>query len=203
MPICTNESKIPTPLPLGGSAEVGRPRNRPRPLAATDFSEADRARFWSKVDRSPHPKGCWSWKGTLVHGNYGVLTIKHKPVRAHRAAYVLTHNTECPLFVCHGCDNPNCVNPDHLFAGTIQDNTADRDANGRSCKSDSHWTSVHPERIKHGSEIALSKLTEQNVSDIRKRAEAGEVQRRIAEDFNVTPTLICNIVKRKVWRHIP
>jgi len=77
---------------------------------------------WTPVTES----GCWLWTDYLVSGKYGHLTVNYKTLAAHRVSYEL-HVGEIPegLCVCHRCDVPFCVNPDHLFLGTHKDNTQD------------------------------------------------------------------------------
>lgn len=75
---------------------------------------------------------CWEWTGKLTKSGYGYIRYKGLQWRAHRLSYLLfkgDYNRE--LFVCHKCDNPKCVNPEHLFLGTCKDNTRDSIDKGR------------------------------------------------------------------------
>ena len=89
----------------------------------------DIARFWMKVKKT---NGCWEWQGALHPGGYGRFSIKQKMYRAHRISYWLENlNFASDLFICHKCDNPKCVNPDHLFSGSPKENTQDMIKKGR------------------------------------------------------------------------
>lgn len=146
-------------------------------------------RFWSKVDRSGGPDACWLWTAGLYASGHGKFVPEHgRTTPAHRFAWELA-NGPIPqyLFVCHNCpggDNPACVNPAHMFLGTVADNMQDAARKGR---------------MERGSARHSSKLTEEKVREIRRRAIAGEMNVTLAREFGVTPTLIGQIVKRTAW----
>src|SRR5678816_2871477 len=92
-------------------------------------------RFWSKVDQSGD---CWIWTAHHLSSGYGLIGTgsmrdgTRRGSLAHRVSWELAYGTiPDGLFVCHRCDNPSCVRPDHLFLGTCKDNAADSVAKGR------------------------------------------------------------------------
>jgi hypothetical protein len=97
------------------------------------MNENDKKRFWAKVDIPEDEDACWIWKGTR-RSNYGIFGVteggKRKMLSAHRVSF-FQYKGPTDLFVLHRCDNPPCVNPAHLFAGTHQDNMDDMYAKGR------------------------------------------------------------------------
>lgn len=90
-------------------------------------------RFLAKVRRT---KTCWLWRGTMM-GGYGVLWVNGRYVRAHRFSYEQEHNVALDRreFICHACDNPICVRPQHLFVGNAQINALDAFAKGRNARA--------------------------------------------------------------------
>lgn len=125
--------------------------------------------------------GCWEWTASRDTGGYGAFGIDGKLKRAHRVAFELTKGAIPDGFcVLHRCDNPGCVNPAHLWVGTVADNMADKAAKGR----------------------ISAKLTESGVVAIRRAYERGGVsQQQLAQEYSVTQTLISHIVNRTIWRH--
>jgi hypothetical protein len=131
--------------------------------------------------------GCWLWTRAKVRRTHNyeqpiIGTWRSRTENAHRISWML-HRGDIPngLHVLHRCDNPICVNPEHLFLGTHRDNMADMIAKGRNC----------------------SKLTAEKVLEIRRRYDAGERPKDMAVEYGVTPTLIVYVGKRQTWRHIP
>lgn len=134
------------------------------------------------------PNECWEWqRGRNQHG-YGVITIAYKKWSAHRYAWTLTHG---PIpdgaFICHHCDNRACVNPDHLYVGTHQSNMADM---------------VSRERHSMGVRSSRSKLTEEQVREIRRLRADGVRIVEVAAQFNVSITTVSQIVHGTRWKHI-
>lgn len=86
--------------------------------------------FWKKVEKTD---SCWNWQGCLDSDGYGRFQFNYQRWKTHRLSYHV-HKGSIPLdmCVCHSCDNPKCVNPDHLWLGTTQDNTRDRTLKGRT-----------------------------------------------------------------------
>lgn len=122
---------------------------------------------------------------------YGVMRILGKKVRMHRHSYRL-HFGEIPsgLSVLHRCDNPSCVNPDHLFGGTAAENAADRHAKGRDATPT-------------GESNARAKLTEADVYAIRSLwAAGGWTKVALAKRFGVSDVAILNAITGRSWGHL-
>jgi len=143
-------------------------------------------RFWKYISPEPN-SGCWLWDGGVNACGYGILGVFQRSTLAHRFSYQL-HYGDIPagLNVLHRCDVPCCVNPEHLFLGTQNDNVQDMERKARS---------YHPRGEAHG----RAKLTESDVVAIRADTRAS---RAIAEDFGVSKLVIRHIKKRKLWSHV-
>jgi len=144
-------------------------------------------RFWSRVDKSGE---CWQWTGSKRGIGYGQFAVKinkgkYKNVATHRFVLEL-QGIEIPpgLYVCHHCDNPSCVNPDHLFIGTAQDNEDDKTQKGRQPKGNSHHA---------------SKLCDLDVWLIRELLQT-KTQTQIANWFGITQATVSLIHLRLTWQ---
>lgn len=133
-------------------------------------------------------EGCWNWNGRIVAGGYGQLDYGGTALIATRVSYTL-HKGEIPkgLMVCHTCDNRRCVNPDHLWLGTNQDNMDDMVAKGRS--------GPRP----RGEDNLKTTLTEDQVRELRLLRSEGMLLRVLAERYGITEASVSMIARRRTW----
>ena len=141
------------------------------------------------VDKKTIPvteSGCLLWLGSTVTGGYGKTYKAGKTVLAHRAIWEHKYG---PIpegqVVCHRCDNPLCVNVNHLFLGTRLDNSRDMVAKGREAK---------------GVSVNNAKLTEEQVIEIR---ETSGTLKALGDHYGVHYGTIRQIKNRETWRHLP
>ena len=174
--------------PIAKQTRTGREQIKGIPLRFINghnsrFRGTLKERFEQFFDKTPN--SCWIWKGAKHPRGYGEFTINRKLKYASRVAYEL-YKGPIPegYYVCHKCDNPSCVNPDHLFAGMQNDNLQDMVKKGRS-----NYGEKHPH----------VKLTEKDVLNIRKDIRT---QERIAKDYNVSRSTIEDIKAKRTWKHI-
>lgn len=161
--------------------------------------------FWTMADMSAGPDKCWRWTGDMggSHRAYGRATVDGVRMYAHRAAYLICHGPIPERYdVCHHCDNPGCVNPNHLFAGTRLDNMRDCHAKGRYACGERHGLHKHPERIARGERSGVAKLTDEKVRCIRSARAGGEPCASLAVRYGVCVGLVYEIVARRAWRHV-
>lgn len=151
-------------------------------------------RFWPKVNKNgpvvkPELGRCWVWTAATKEGGYGVIRPEGQrsgpTLKAHRASLMLAGVDIEGLVVRHRCDNPPCVNPSHLETGEQFDNVTDM---------------VRRRRVAKGE--ARSRLSNNDVRSIRRRAAAGERHQDIATAYGISRPNVSNIVSRKTWRHV-
>jgi hypothetical protein len=138
--------------------------------------------------------GCWNWKGNMFtttgYGQFKNKKINNgMPTPASRASWMMHRDSTIWRwdFVCHKCDNPRCVNPDHLFIGTSKDNMID---------------ASQKRRINHGEDRPQSKLTEDDVREARKLRQQGMGWRKLADKYGVVQYCIISAVTGKTWSHV-
>ena len=150
--------------------------------------------------RKPHvrlaEKGCWEWIAARTPLGYGQVRFRGTRELAHRVSWILLkgeippdqstrYGTACVL---HRCDNPSCVNPEHLFLGNQADNANDAVGKGR-------WGKRGCKGEKHGRAL----LTESDVIAIRK---SGKPTRALAAEYAVSQSAIAHILKGRTWGHV-
>lgn len=157
-------------------------------LASQGLSPTFVRRFWEKVTITD---GCWIWTAATHEWGYGVMQrgrAGRGVIKAHIASWII-HFGHIPIGmnVLHHCDNPPCIRPQHLFLGTISDNTQDMISKGRGLI---------------GTKNGQCKLTDVDVVLIRKYRQSGASLNDLAEQFGVSFSNICSICTRASWRHI-
>ena len=136
---------------------------------------------------SEQNSGCWLWTGARYRNCYGAFRHNGRTVLAHRFAWSIKNGTiPSGMCVCHKCDVPNCVNPKHLFLGTIADNQADMYEKGRGHKA-------------KGEGNARSKLSEADVIAIR--ADNRKLK-EISADYDINQSAVSKIKNRQAWAHV-
>ena len=128
-------------------------------------------------------RGCWICTShAIVNNKYPMLTRDGKYISVHRHVYeLLVKKIEKGMSLLHHCDNTFCINPDHMFEGTQQDNIIDREKKGRG---------------------STAKLEEEDVREIRYLYNIGYSQKFLANGYGTDPSNISNILNNKTWRYI-
>lgn len=156
-------------------------------------------RFWSKVEKS---NGCWLWKASKRFKGYGAFAYheggKLIQDRAHRYSWRLK-NGPIPdrLWVLHKCDTPACVNPDHLFLGTVQDNVTDMMVKGRRVLGGTYGGDYRKGESHH-----QAKLTTEQVKEIRKLKQGGCSYGQLSKQFGIAIGHAYRVVNGKAWSHV-
>lgn len=146
-------------------------------------------RFWKYVTKT---ETCWIWTGCKSPKGYGRIAdydgVRSQMRLAHCLSFEIHRGPiHSGLHVCHSCDNPPCVNPDHLFLGTNRDNIDDKMAKGRQAK---------------GSKVWNSKINDDIVREIRRRRAEGERPGRLAEEFGISGPTVSDLLHGRTWQHV-
>jgi hypothetical protein len=130
--------------------------------------------------------GCWIWVGSRGPNGYGMMSRNSKTVRVHRVSCEAYHGPiPDGMSVLHSCDNPSCINPDHLRVGTHQENVAEREERNR--------------RDVKGEQIGTSKLTSREVLEIKASVLSGV---ELARKYEVSTSTISLIRTGRSWVHL-
>ncbi len=146
-------------------------------------------RFAAKCGK-PDANDCIPWLGTKTRGGYGAIRASNSAyTTAHRVAWALERGDLSPeILVCHSCDNPSCVNADHLFIGSPKQNTADMVTKRRhSWRNGTPWQK-------------LNSTDGERIKDLRK---TGKTQQEIADYFGVSRPLVSMILSGKIQHSTP
>jgi hypothetical protein len=146
-------------------------------------------RFWSKVSKNGNGE-CWEWTACKYQDGYGQFRVGESIKMSHRLSYQ-HHFGDIPngMFVCHKCDNPKCVNPEHLFLGTHKENMTDMASKKRA-------------RGARGQSHHLSKMTPEKVKSLRTERANGASLNCLAKKYGISAPSVYNIVIRKNWAHL-
>lgn len=149
---------------------------------------ADERRFWTKVDISLAESGaCWEWSAAYYPDGYGIFSAGGENWRANRYAYLVSRGSIPEgKQILHHCDNPRCVRPTHLYAGTHTDNVRDRVERNRQPKIT-------------GERHHATKVTSEQVREITERYLAGETLAALGLEYGVAPKTVHNMVRRLTW----
>jgi hypothetical protein len=139
-------------------------------------------RFMSHVAKQDY--GCWLWTAFRMKNGYGNFRTPARHELAHRASYRLFNGVLDERDVMHSCDNPSCVNPNHLSLGTRADNMKDAKAKGRNARGDTH---------------GMSKITEADAIQIRRTTSP---QAAIAAQYGLSQSTISQIRTGKRWAYL-
>ena len=153
--------------------------------------------FWSKVLKKDMQE-CWPWLAGQNQKNYALFWTGKRTEHAHRFSLELSLGRRLRKgeHALHKCDNPSCVNPNHLFVGTNMDNIQDKVKKGRQrggAGANAAKGERHPK----------AKLKNADIFQIRKMIMEGKTPSEISRLYSVTIALICMIRDRKIWRHLP
>jgi hypothetical protein len=157
--------------------------------------------FWRRVDTTGD---CWLWTGGVNRRGYGKITVGRKNYATHRYSWEITYGLiPDTKMVCHRCDRPACVKPDHLFLGSASDNIRDAAMKGRMASGDRNGSRLHPESLRRGEDSSVSKLTADQVIAIYETYRSSKsLLNDVALEYGVGLLTVHRIVKGKSWKHL-
>ena len=143
-------------------------------------------RILNRVDGELHEDQCWNCSLSNDHKGYSLVYVNKRTLKSHRVMWEVFNGCPIPdgMVIRHKCDNPSCVNPNHLTIGTHKDNQNDKKERGRGCRGDKN---VH------------NKLTEDSVREIKTRLGQGEKPVEISKDYGVSFSTIYQIRNGTSW----
>lgn len=146
-------------------------------------------RFWEKINKKDS-ESCWEWTAGKYRGGYGhfrkLVDGKWKMYKSHRFSYELHKGKiDKGLLVCHSCDNPSCVNPNHLFLGTAKQNMADYIKKGRN---------------RFGKVEGYRHLSKEIADAIRADYEAGMSYKQLMAKYETSKSQISRVILRQIWK---
>jgi hypothetical protein len=151
---------------------------------------SDFCRFMLLTEIGKEKGACWEWKGSRPGGKYGHFSFEYKAVKAHRWIYEkIVGEIPSGLLVRHKCDNPGCVNPDHLEVGTQAENVSDM---YERCRAHDRKGQNHP----------MSRLTAEDVVEIRRLRDCGATEASVAAKFGIGRGQVGKIHRRENWGHV-
>jgi hypothetical protein len=176
--------------------------NPPQTITIKDVElavEKIEARLLEQIEPNPDTD-CWVWQGNKNAKGYGRLSYyrsgKTRYLLAHRVSYALRYRQDPgSMCVCHTCDNPACVNPEHLFLGTVGDNNRDAFKKGRN--------KTVGEYPKKGVNNPIARYTEAQIKEMRRLYNDGATVRDLVAKFGGSRGGIYAIVNYINWAHIP
>lgn len=153
-----------------------------------DYDECIKNKLLGNITKNE--ENCWVWNKSKDKKGYGKTNYKNKIMLCHRLSWLLFNKSlNNNMYVCHKCDNPSCINPDHLFLGTNRDNILDAYHKNRL-------------KLKFGENNKSSKLNYKKIIEIRDLYKKGYTLVSLSNIYHVSSQTIGSIVKRKTWKHV-
>ena len=160
---------------LYGNAEVSRRIDPNNPIS-----------FWARVTLTADDSRCWVWRGAKDNRGYGRINVRGT-LLAHRYAWLLVKGRTADGLLLHSCDNPSCVNPNHLREGTMQDNVDDAYSRNRMPVGERHYRAL---------------CTDEQVREIRRRFHDKEPNKRIATSLNLPYAVVAHITSGRKYHRV-